>query len=63
MSRTKLTTPELLTVEETAEVLRCHPVTVWRAIRDGDLVKIKIRGKALVTRESLIAYITASVQD
>lgn len=44
---------ELLTVDETARILRLNPITIRRYIADGRLVGIKVGQRVRVPRESL----------
>jgi excisionase family DNA binding protein len=45
--------PEIMTVAETAEVLRVRPVTIYRCLRDGDLKGMKMRGHWRVRRSTI----------
>jgi excisionase family DNA binding protein len=47
------TRPAFLTVEEVAAVLRVDPVTIYRAIRAGELPAVKIRKRYVVPRRAL----------
>lgn len=42
--------PDLLTVQEAAEILRADPATVEDFIRSGEIVSAKIAGKSLIPR-------------
>lgn len=46
-------TPELLTVEEVADRLRCHPQTVRRFIWSGKLDHVKVGGMVRVPETAL----------
>jgi excisionase family DNA binding protein len=51
--------PALLTVDETAERLRCSRVTVYRAVRNGRLRAVRLgtdHGPLRITQEALDAY-------
>src|SRR4029078_3746584 len=45
--------PAFLTVEEVADVLRVDPVTIYRAIRAGELPAVKIRKRYVVPRRAI----------
>ena len=55
--------PEFLTVLELAELLRQHPETVRRLLRDGRLRSVRINpagsGRRLVSRAALVAFLEA----
>ena len=48
---------KLLTVEEVAELLNVHTITVQRAIQKGDLIAAKIGRVYRISPEDLQAYI------
>ncbi len=45
--------PELFTVQETAGYLHCHPETIMRLLRKGDLPGIKVGRRWLVPKAQL----------
>lgn len=49
--------PDLLTVSEAALLVRRHPETLRRAIREGRLAAWRQRGCTLVSPETLKAYL------
>lgn len=57
MKRTAPPFPRLLTIAEVAEILRVHPRTVQRRIRDGELHFHDLSGSVRVTDDDLAAYI------
>ena len=59
MTETRLE-PDLLTVEEAAAYLRCHPVTVRRMIATGDLQAARIGGKLLISTAEIKRAIAES---
>lgn len=48
---------ELLLLPEIARVLRCSVKTVRRLIQDGKLKPGKIRGRLVVRKSALLAYV------
>lgn len=52
--------PDLLTVQEAAEILRADPATVEDFIRSGEIVSAKIAGKSLIPRAFLEDFIEKS---
>jgi excisionase family DNA binding protein len=46
--------PEVLTVAEVAELMRVHPETVKRWIRDGELAGAKLHGTYRVSKEAVV---------
>lgn len=51
--------PTLLTVAETAELLRCGQTTVYQLIKDGRLASVKIGRRRLVRASAVAAFIEA----
>jgi len=47
---------ELLTYAEAAELMRCHPDTIKRYVRKGELETVGRPPKVFVTRRSVAAY-------
>ena len=43
---------DLLTVEESAKLLRVSPTTIWRLVQSGQLPAIRVGRKALRIRKS-----------
>jgi excisionase family DNA binding protein len=48
--------PDVLTVTEAARLLRCSSATLYRAIREGTFPYTRVRGKIVVGKVALIAY-------
>jgi excisionase family DNA binding protein len=46
--------PGVLTVAEVAELMRVHPETVKRWIRDGELAGAKLHGAYRVSKEAVV---------
>lgn len=44
---------KLMTVAETAEVLRVSRVTLWRLVREGGIKSIKIRNRRFFEKEEV----------
>lgn len=56
----KLTTPtapELLTVDQTAEMLNLHRTTVYELIRSGELDSLKIGASRRIPRKAVTRFI------
>lgn len=53
----------LLTVDETAAVLKTSRWTVYRLIKERELVTIKVRNGRRVPVESVRAYIAGLIED
>ncbi|MEC7001331.1 MAG: helix-turn-helix domain-containing protein [Actinomycetota bacterium] len=51
--------PEVMTVREAADYLRCHPDAVYRLIRVGDLPAIRLGRHLKVHRDRLAAFVGA----
>jgi excisionase family DNA binding protein len=49
--------PEVLTVEEAAQLLRLNPATVRRLIREGQIPHGKVGGKYRLSKARLLAWI------
>ncbi len=49
--------PDVLTVAEAAQVMRCSINTLYRAIKEGTFPSTKVRGKIVVGKSALIAYL------
>lgn len=47
----------LLTIQETADILRMHRSSISRMIRDGELPCVKIRSRKLVRLQDLHGFI------
>lgn len=52
--------PDLLTLQEAAEILRTDPVTVDSFIQAGEIASIEIAGKVLIPRIFLEDFIEKS---
>ena len=46
-------------VPEVADMLGLSDPTVWRMIRDGEIMALKARGTTLITREAVHAYLAS----
>jgi excisionase family DNA binding protein len=58
-------TPKFMTVNEVARELRLHPVTVYRKIREGELVAERLTGSSRlrVRPEAVEALLTTNNQE
>lgn len=54
---TQTNTPEVLTSDEAADLLRITPETIRRMVRRGDLSAQRIGGRIRITRASLQAWL------
>lgn len=52
----------LLTIPETAELLRVHPATVYRLFDRGELGWVKVGARRLVTRAEVDRFIAEHEQ-
>lgn len=52
----------LLTIPETAEVLRVHTATIYRLFDRGELRWVRVGGRRLVTRTEVDRFITEHEQ-
>lgn len=52
------TNDEFLTTRETAALIRCSEVSVWRLRKSGRLAFHRILGKVLVRRSDLEAFLS-----
>lgn len=50
---------EFLLLPEVARMLRCSVKTVRRSIQEGKLKAVKDRGRVLVLKSALLAYVNA----
>lgn len=50
----------LLTISDAAAILKLHPVTVERLIRQGDLPAVKVGGSIRLQRRALDAHLAAN---
>lgn len=58
-AETATAAPTLLTVPETAELLRCGQTTVYQLLKDGRLASVKIGRRRLVRASAVAAFIEA----
>lgn len=58
-----MTTPQLLTVAEVAELFRVSSMTVYRLIRNGELPAVRVGRSYRVSEEDLQSYLQAQVVD
>jgi excisionase family DNA binding protein len=49
--------PRLLTIREVADILRVHPRTAYRLVKDGSLAGIRVGTQWRVTEEALHEYV------
>jgi excisionase family DNA binding protein len=49
----------LYTIDETAEILRSSRTSVYRLIKSGLLVSVKVSGSRRVTRQAIERFITS----
>lgn len=49
--------PQLYTIPEVAEILRCSVRQVWRYIADGSLKATRFKGSTRVSAEDLDAFL------
>ena len=55
--------PDLLTLQEAAEILRTDPATVGSFIQAGEIACTEIAGKSLISRVFLEDFIEKKLQD
>lgn len=55
--------PDVMTIPEAASILRVNPSTLYRATREGSFPSVKVRGKVVVTKSALIAYLAPKKED
>lgn len=58
-AETATVAPTLLTVAETAELLRCGQTTVYQLLKDGRLASVKIGRRRLVRAADVHRFIEA----
>lgn len=58
-----MTTPQLLTVAEVADLFRVSSMTVYRLIRNGELPAVRVGRSYRVSEEDLQSYLEAQVVD
>ncbi|MFW5837114.1 MAG: helix-turn-helix domain-containing protein [Desulfovibrionaceae bacterium] len=49
-------TPRLYTIQEVADILRVHPRTIYRLIRDADLRAIKVGSQWRIAESALFEF-------
>lgn len=54
---------QLLTVDEVAKYLRCHPQTVRRAIHAGKMDAYKMQGQYRITQPAVQAFLEKQDDD
>ena len=57
------TAPDVMTIPEAASILRVAPDTLYRAAREGSFPSVKVRGKIVITKTALIAYLEPKKED
>ena len=55
-------TTRLLTLDETARILRVGRTTVWEMVTAGELSAVRIRGKLLIPREEPDRYLADLIE-
>lgn len=55
--------PSFYTVPEAARMLRTAPVTIYRAIRNGEFPAIRLRGRLIIPARAIEAMIDAALMD
>lgn len=63
MNQGGMTMEPLLRVEEAAELLRVSRWTVYKLIKERQLVSVKVRSGRRIVPESVRAYIAALIED
>lgn len=58
-----MTTPQLLTVAEVADLFRVSSMTVYRLIRNGELPAVRVGRSYRVSETDLRAYLDSQVVD
>ena len=53
----------LLTVDEACELLRVSRWTVYKLIKERELISVKVRSGRRIVRESVTAYIKSRIED
>ena len=56
-------TTRLLTLDETAKILRVGRTTVWEMVTAGELSAVRIRGKLLIPRDEPDRYMADLIED
>ena len=54
--------PRFYTVNETAAMLRTSPITMYRAISDGEFPAVRVRGRLIVPAKVIDALIDAAIE-
>jgi len=49
--------PKLLTIREVADILRIHPRTAYRLVKDGNIAAIRVGTQWRVTEDALHEYV------
>jgi excisionase family DNA binding protein len=55
--------PRFYSVPQVARILGTAPVTLYRAIRDGEFPAVRIRGRLIVPARAIDAMIDAAIED
>lgn len=56
------TRPTFYTVREAAEIMRCNPSTLYRAIREGGFPAVQIRNRYVVPAKAIDALVDQATQ-
>lgn len=56
-------TPRFYTVTQAARLIGTAPVTLYRAIRDGEFPALRIRGRLIVPAQAIDAMIDAAINE
>jgi excisionase family DNA binding protein len=54
--------PRFYTVNETAAMLRTSPITMYRAINDGEFPAVRVRGRLIVPAKVIDALIDTAIE-
>lgn len=56
-------TPRFYSVPQVARMLGTSPVTLYRAIRDGEFPAVRIRGRLIVPARAIDAMVDAAIEE
>lgn len=56
------TRPTFYTVREAAEIMRCNPSTLYRAIREGGFPAVRIRNRYVVPAKAIDTLVDQATQ-
>lgn len=55
--------PRFYSVSEAAKIVRTAPVTLYRAIREGEFPAVRIRGRLIVPARALDAMVSTAIAE